>query len=159
MNNNADKNSNRFPITIDREGTWYYKGAEMFRKDILSLFFESLDTDEEGNYFVRMSGEKHYITVEDTPYVVRSVHKFARATAGNDTIEILLTDGNTETLDIPTLRIQRDNILYCKVKEGKFDARFSRAAYYQLTEYIDYDETTDGFALNLNGNKYPLQNT
>ncbi len=160
MNNDVDKDPKRFPITIDREGTWYYRGAEMFRKDILSLFFESLDKDEEGNYFVRMSGEKHYITVEDTPYVVKTVHKCTGATEDNDdTIEILLTDGNTETLDISTLHIGQDNVLYCNVKKGTFDARFSRAAYYQIAEHIDYDEISDSYTINLNGCEYPLENT
>ncbi len=32
-------------IKIDKEGTWFYKGAEMFRKDILEIFYEHLQAE------------------------------------------------------------------------------------------------------------------
>ena len=33
-------------IRIDKEGTWHYKGNEMFRKDIVKLFYEGLRRDD-----------------------------------------------------------------------------------------------------------------
>jgi hypothetical protein len=37
-------------IKIDKEGNWYFRGALMFRKEILSVFFEHLRVDESGKY-------------------------------------------------------------------------------------------------------------
>jgi hypothetical protein len=34
-------------IRVDKDGVWYYKGNEMIRKDILELFFQSLDIDQQ----------------------------------------------------------------------------------------------------------------
>ena len=45
----------------------------------------------------------------------------------------------------------QDNVLYCKVKSPAFPARFNRAAYYQLAEYIEEEGET--YYLPLNGKK------
>ena len=37
-------------IKIDKEGIWYFRGAHMFRKEILSIFFDHLRTDEDGKF-------------------------------------------------------------------------------------------------------------
>ena len=58
-----------------------------------------------------------------------------------------LSDDSTETLEPAGLRVGKDNVLYCTVKAGRFPARFNRAAYYQLSEYIEEGE--DGFYLKL----------
>ena len=42
-----------FEIKIDKEGVWYYNGAEMFRKDILDIFFQHLKRDEDGALLYR----------------------------------------------------------------------------------------------------------
>ena len=45
-------------IKIDKEGVWYYKGAHMFRKEILSVFFEHLKIDECGKYLIELNEEQ-----------------------------------------------------------------------------------------------------
>lgn len=32
-----------YEIKIDKDGIWYYNGAHMFRKEILSIFFKILE--------------------------------------------------------------------------------------------------------------------
>jgi hypothetical protein len=53
-----------------------------------------------------------------------------------------------------SLHIGKDNVLYCRVKEGKFAARFSRNSYYQLAEFIEQSENGSHFFINLNEEKY-----
>ncbi|MCK9275062.1 MAG: DUF1285 domain-containing protein [Syntrophales bacterium] len=156
MAGESEENKNFFPITIDKEGVWYYKGAEMFRKDILELFFDTLGKDEDGNYFVRMSGKNYYISVEDTAFVVRSVYTRSGEATDSNNLEIMLSDGSIEPLDISSLRIKGDNIMYVNVKNKNFEARFSRAAYYQIAEFIVSDEKTGRFAIAVNGKRYPV---
>lgn len=145
------------PIRIDKEGVWHYRGARMFRKDILKLFFESLKKDELGRYLIEFEGDKCLIEVEDTPFVVKTVRKHALEDRGGESIEILLSDFTSEKLDPSTLRVGMDNVLYCSIKEGKFEARFSRAGYYQIAELIEYDEEKEAYFLPLNGQNYYIR--
>ena len=141
-------------IRIDKEGVWYYKGAHMFRKEILSVFFEHLKIDECGKYLIKLNGECYYLDVEDTAFVVAAVYKTQMPDDGRVQIDVLLNDDSCEKLEMNSLHIGNDNVLYCRVKEGKFTARFSRKSYYQLAEFIEQSENGSHFFINLNGEKY-----
>ena len=143
-------------IKIDKEGIWYYKGAHMFRKDILCVFFEHLQIDECGKYLIELNEERCYLDVEDTAFVVGAVYKTQLPDEGQVKIDILLNDDSCEKLEMNSLHIGRDNVLYCRVKEGKFTARFSRNSYYQLAEFIEQSENGSHFFINLNGEKYMI---
>lgn len=140
-------------IKIDKEGLWYYRGAHMFRKDILCIFFENLKIDECGKYLIELGDERCYLNVEDTAFVIEGISK-TRQQDENDQIYVLLTDDKWERLDLNTLHVGKDNIMYCKVKNGKFAARFSRKSYYQLAELIEQEKKKDTFFISLNGEKY-----
>jgi hypothetical protein len=137
-------------IKIDKEGIWYYKGAHMFRKDILCVFFEHLQIDECGKYLIELNEERCYLDVEDTVFVVGAVYKTKLPDNGRYQIDVLLSDDSCEKLEMSSLHIGKDNILYCRVKEGKFAARFSRNSYYQLAEFIEQSENGSHFFINLN---------
>ncbi len=145
-----------FPVRIDKDGMWYYHDAEIFRKDILAEFFQNLKRDDDGDYYVVTEDTRQYITVEDVPFVVKAVWIEADET-GTEQATILLSDDSTEKLDAGTIRSGDGNVLYCSIKGGTFEARFSRAAYYQLAQYIEYDEKSGEFVLILEGGRYPLE--
>ncbi|MFA5322423.1 MAG: DUF1285 domain-containing protein [Smithella sp.] len=148
-----------FDIRIDKDGFWYYKGAHMFRKEILHVFFDHLKIDECGKYLIELGPERCYVDVEDTAFVVESVYKTKLPGDGRDQIEIILNDDSCEILEMNSLHTGRDNVLYCRVKKGKFTARFSRKSYYQLAEYIEESENESGFFIGLNGEKYFILET
>jgi uncharacterized protein len=141
-------------IKIDKEGVWYYKGAHMFRKDILCVFFEHLQIDECGKYLIELNEERYYIDVEDTAFVVAAVNKTKLPGICSDQIDVHLNDDSCEKLEMNSLYIGDDNVLYCRVKEGRFNARFSRKSYYQLAEFIEQAENENHYFINLNGEKY-----
>ena len=143
-------------IRIDREGTWYYKGNEMFRKDIVKLFYENLKRDESGRYYIELENDLASLEVEDTAYVVTAVYKFGTRDDGNERISVLLNDETLEELDCASLRIGDQNILYCTVKADGHDARFLRSSYYQIAEFFDYDADGDSYFLPLNGARYMI---
>jgi uncharacterized protein len=145
-------------IKIDKEGAWYYRGALMFRKEILCVFFENLKIDEEGKYLIELSGERCYLDVEDTAFVVAAVNKTRQKDDIRDCIYIRLTDDSQEKLDLNTLNAGKDNVLYCRVKNGKFTARFSRKSYYQLAEFIEQEEKGNRFFVNVNNKKFFINN-
>ncbi len=141
-------------IRIDKEGVWYYKGAHMFRKEILKVFFEHLKIDECGKYLIELGQERCYLDVEDTAFIVAAVYKKQLPDNGRAQIDILLSDDSCEKLEMQSLHVGRDNVLYCRVKEGIFTARFSRNSYYQLAEFIEQSENGNNYFINLNGEKY-----
>ncbi|MBW2599931.1 MAG: DUF1285 domain-containing protein [Deltaproteobacteria bacterium] len=145
------------PIRIDKEGVWHYRGARMFRKDILKLFFESLKRDEQGRYLIEFEGDRCLIEVEDTPFVVKAAARDSSGDRENESIEILLSDFTSEKLDPSTLRVGMDNVLYCSIKNRRFEARFSRSGYYQIAELIEYDEERDAYFVPLNRRIYYIE--
>ncbi|MFO7570065.1 MAG: DUF1285 domain-containing protein [Smithellaceae bacterium] len=145
-------------IKIDKDGIWYYRGAHMFRKDILSLFFEHLKIDESGRYYIELNEETYYVDVEDTAFVVSAVFKTKQEGENPEKIDVLLSDDCMETLDLNTISVGKDNVLYCRIKGGVFPARFTRSSYYQLAEFIEPDDENGTFFIPMNNEKYFIRN-
>jgi hypothetical protein len=139
-------------IFIDKEGRWYHKGAEMIHRDFIRLFYRNMELDSEGRYVINWNRERCWVEVEDTAFVVRRVVYEDGDRTGNARFVLNLSDDTEEELMPDTIFIGDDNVLYCKVKNRVFPARFNRAAYYQLAGYIE--EENDSYYLALNGSKY-----
>jgi len=151
MNVNPEDEIPSLPIRIDKEGVWFYNGAVMFRKDILKLFFESLKVDELGRYLIEFEGDKCLIEVEDTPFVVKTAGKSDVDEHEPQSIEVLLSDLTLEKLDISTLKVAWIMSSTAGSRIEKFKARFSRPGYYQIAEFIKYDEDKDAYLCPLMG--------
>lgn len=143
-------------IRVDKDGVWYYRGAEMIRREIVNFFYQHLTLDEAGRYVIVVPGDRSYILVEDTPFVVRSVWN-TPSTGDAGVFRLLLSDDTLETLDPATLWVGAENVLYCRVHDGKFPARFTRAAYYQLAAHMEYDEERGQFFLNSGDRRYYIK--
>ncbi len=141
----TNQNEQSFEIRIDKEGVWYYNGAEMFRKEIVQLFYEHLVREQSGRYAISLPKDYCHIVVEDTPFVVKSFSLTETPEDPEGIFQIQLNNDEIEDLDLQSLWIDDSNIFYCTCKGGRFDARFSRSAYYQLAEFIECDEETGSF--------------
>ena len=137
-------------IFIDKEGGWFHKGAEMVHRDIVRFFYEHIGMDSLGRYVIRWGNERCYLDVEDTAFVIQKVR--FEEDGGMQNFRLFLSDDTTENLNPETLFLGEENVLYCKVKQGSFPARFHRPAYYQLAEFVQEDEGR--FYLPLNGEKH-----
>ena len=144
-------------IRIDKEGVWYYGEAEIFRKEIVLLFYKNLTQDQSGRYLIELGDEKCYVEVEDAPYVVRSIDRKKSESENRELICLHLSDESHESLDHNTLRVGRENVLYCSIRNASLTARFSRAAYYQIANYIEYDTAKDAYFIPLNGQFYYIK--
>lgn len=138
-------------ITIDKQGRWFHKGLEMIHRKSIRHFYEHMVIDPRGRYIIEMGAERCYLEVEDTPFVIW------RATVGNqgqgDTRVVLsLSDDSQEDLSPETLFVGENNVLYCRVKNGIFPARFDRPAYYQLAAHVG--EEGGDFFLEMKGKRY-----
>jgi uncharacterized protein len=143
-------------IRIDKDGTWYFRGAEMFRREIVNYFYDNLRMDTSGHYLIELPGDRCFVEVEDTAFVVKAVHKIRSTPDNREEFLITLSNDTQEILDPVTLRIGRDNVLYCSIRNGDFEARFSRSGYYQLAEHVEYDTDNDAYFLRLNGRRFDI---
>ena len=142
-------------IYIDKEGRWHHEGVEMIRRDFIRLFYKNMEMDSQGRYVILSGGKRCYVDVEDTAFVVWNVRYQNAAEGRKARFIITLSDDSQEDLAPESLHVGKDNVLYCKVKNAAFPARFNRASYYQLATHIE--EKNELFFLPLNGGEYEIR--
>jgi uncharacterized protein len=136
-------------ISFRRDGNWYSDQERIDNPRIALLFSKSIRRNPDGSYYLQVAEERAPIAVEDTPYVVKTVED-------NDGEFVLVTnDDEREPLDPSTLEVGGDNVLYCRVKEGQFRARFLRPAYYHLSNHFLEDGGT--FSIAVRGRRFPIR--
>jgi uncharacterized protein len=138
-------------ISFRHDGNWYTDDERIDNPRIALLFSRSVKRNPDGSYYLQIAEERAPIDVEDTPYVVKVVTE-----DDNGSFTIITNDDESETLDPLTLEVGRNNVLYCRVKGGAFQARFVRTAYYHLSNYFFADEA-ESFSLVVRGQRYPIR--
>jgi len=136
-------------LRVDVNGDWYDDDVQITHPGILANLRAGLRRDEQG-YFIQ-TRVRIPVAVADVPFVV------ARIQRREDALNAVLIDGTSEDVDPGTLRIGADDVPYCAVKGGAFEARLSRAATYQLLALAHYDEDTGRGTLRLGERQYPLE--
>jgi hypothetical protein len=140
---------------VDKEGAWFHKGAPIIHRELLVLFYQCIRLDEEGRYIIKFKDQVCRLDVEDTPFVILRTDFVPAGPDGEAERFVLhLIDHTKEDLVPESLSIGPDHVLYCKVKDKQFLARFSRPSYYQIAEYIHEEQSTDRYFLYLNKKKY-----
>ena len=137
-------------ISFRRDGNWYSDEERIDNPRIALLFSRSIRQNPDGSFYLQVAEERAPITVEDTPYVVKTIE--GNSQSG---FTIVLNDAAREPLDPATLEIGRDNVLYCRAKGGTVRARFMRSAYYHLSPGFEADDR-GGFSIAVRGRRYPL---
>jgi uncharacterized protein len=140
-------------LRLDREGRWWHQDELVAHAGLAAALNRWLDQLEDGRYVVRLDAERYaYVEVEDAPYQILTVG--IERTESGPRVHLQLSDGDEEELDYGSLRVGEAHALYCRVKDGRFAARFSRQAYYLLGELLE--EGPDGFALRAAGQLWPI---
>ncbi len=138
-------------ISFRRDGHWYNDEERIENPRIALLFSQSIRRNPDGTYFLQIAEERASITVEDTPYVVTTIED-----DGCGGFVIVTNDEKREPLDPSTLEVAVDNVLYCRVKQGEFRARFLRSAYYHLADHFVTDDGAH-FCLLTGSERYPIR--
>jgi hypothetical protein len=137
-------------IRIDREGRFWHDGERVEHEGLARAFAQWVRWDEESQrYKLENDWDWCWITVEDAPLVVRSI-----SVSDDGSVLLSLSDGTTETLDLATLRVDRQDVPYCTVRNGTLDARFLQAASFALLEHAEPDG--NGWALVLGSKRVPI---
>ncbi len=128
-------------LRIDVDGDWFDGDGPITHPGILANLRSNLRRDA-GGYFVQ-TRVRIPVEVADAPWTV------TRVEAAGDALHAILNDGSPAVIDPATLRLGPDDVPRCTVKDGAFEARFSRAAAFQLLALARYDEATGEGVLTL----------
>ena len=134
-------------LRIDRDGDWYDDDVQVTHPGILANLWSNLRKDAQG-YFIQ-TRVRIPVSVEDVPWVV------TRVEPRGDRLHVLLNDGSDADVEPSSLRLGRGDVPYCTVKDS-FEARFNRAATFQLLTLAEYDEATGRGTLRLGDRRIPL---
>lgn len=137
-------------ISFRGDGRWYSDDEPINNGRIAKLFSKCLRQTDDGRWQIAMADERAFVEVHDTPWVVTSVS----GDRGRG-FTIRLNDDSEESLDAATLRVGSGNVLYTRVKDGRYPARFLRPAYYQLAPAIAEHDGT--FTLESAGRRHPIR--
>jgi hypothetical protein len=142
-------------LRIARDGAWSDDGVEITHAGILANLRGTLRRDAEG-YFIQ-TRVRIPVVVEDVPWIV------TRVSREDDRLHVVLNDGTEEDVDPATLRLGAGDVPYCAVKTAPgadprtvFEARFDRAAAFQLLGMADYDERSGRGTLRVGGREIVL---
>jgi hypothetical protein len=136
-------------LRIDREGVWFHDDAEVTHEGIVANLRENLRVDEQGHY-LEIGPARVPVEVEDAPFVVERVER------AGDGLVATLNDLSREPVALDTLRVDDRGIPRCRVKNGRFDARLSRAATYQLLQHAEPDPDAGHSVLVLGGRRHSV---
>ena len=130
-------------MRIARDGTWFYHGSPIGRKQLVKLFSTVLRRDSAGDFWLETPVEKCRIQVEDAPYV--AVEMWGEGGGVNQRLEFRTNvDDNVIAGPENPIRVEIDSDSgepspYVLVREG-LDALIARAVFYDLVELAVVEE-------------------
>jgi hypothetical protein len=141
---------------LDKEGVIWHEGSEIADPRFALIVHRGLTKTETG-YLVRIQGENWHFQVEDVPYVVQDVALHKDENGHLRQVDLIFPGGYTEILDPSTLRVSPENVLYSKVRNGLFDARFSRKSFFHLSSFFEEDAVRHSYTLPVGGKAYAIK--
>jgi uncharacterized protein len=136
-------------LRVDREGSWYHEDEEVTHEGILASLRDALQADATG-HFIQIGPVRVPVDVEDAPFSV------VRLEPEGDGLTLTLNDLSREPLDPTSLRLGAGDVPYCRIKGGRFEARFSRAAAWQLLQHAEPGAGNAPPTVTVGGRRYPL---
>ncbi|RCK52197.1 hypothetical protein TH25_06575 [Thalassospira profundimaris] len=136
------------PMSINRDGTWFYQGGPIGRMELVKLFSTVLQRDEEGGHWLVTPAEMARIEVEDAAFVVVEVR---RETTDDGSCPVIKMRTNidqwVELDENHPLRVEEDAKTgepspYIALDRG-LEARLNRASFYQLVDWAEEIESKD----------------
>jgi hypothetical protein len=140
---------------IDREGVWRHEGQEVTHPGVLRNLYANFRVDERGHY-LQVGPMRVEVEVEDAPFVVTRAEVLVEPTVGSSGLRVHLSDGTHEQVDPAGVWLGRADAPYCRVKAGRFVARFSVAAWLQLADRLEEEPATGRPVLVVGSRRIPL---
>lgn len=142
-----------FQIRIARDGTWYYRGSPIGRKELVCLFATVLRREPDGSYWLETPVERGRIEVEDAPFVAvemcwrdcpdadRADGRPRQCLTFRTNLDEIVTANAEHPIRVHLDPKTREPRPYVTVRPG-LEARINRAVFYELvalaqTEVVD----------------------
>ena len=132
-------------IRIASDGTWFYHGTPIDRKELVCLFASTLRVDNSGEYWLVTPFEFGRIAVDDAPFA--AVELFSTGAAAERVVSVRTNVDEIVTVDHDhPFRVVVDPASsepspYVSVRP-EIEARLTRSVYYQLVE-LGTEEVVD----------------
>jgi hypothetical protein len=118
-------------IVLDGEGRFWHEGELVTHRGMMDAFATWIRRHPRDGRYVLCNGyDWTYFTVEDVPFFVVGVG----GPPGCPTLA--LSDQTEEPLEPATLGLGERDALYCRVKGGQYEARFTPAAQVALAPHL-----------------------
>ena len=133
-------------MRIGLDGTWYYAGSPIGRKELVKLFAGVLNRDDAGDHWLITPAEVCRIRVEDAPFL--GVEAKVRGSGDRQEITVRTNIDQTVAIDGDhPLRVTVDPETgeprpYVALERG-LEARVTRSVFYQLVD-LAVEETVGG---------------
>jgi len=136
----AKRDCGNLDMRIARDGTWFYKGSPIGRKELVCLFACVLKRDVRGQFPLETPAERGEIEVEDAPFVAVEL---GWAGIGRDqvltfrtNVDQVVTAGPKHPIRMAFDIVSCEPTPYVHVRDGAgrhpLEARIGRAVYYEL---------------------------
>jgi hypothetical protein len=123
-------------IRIDRDGKFWHDGQRVDHPALERALASWIARHPDDGRVILTNGyDWCYVRVDDAPFVVRGVRVEAPSGPA-DRATLLLSDDSEEPLDPRQLSLDDEGVVYASVKQGAFDARFSRHAQTELAPLL-----------------------
>lgn len=138
------------PIRINADGDWLHGDDPLF-PEAVQLFERHIVIEEDGVYWLRLGLSYVPLDVDDTAYFVRSVAIYKTPDGkAIERVELVISDGEQETLDPETLMQGPDNVLYCRINRCDYlvPCRFPPHYYHALALHAAMEGERTYFPIN-----------
>ena len=139
-----------FQMRIDRNGTWYYQGSPINRKELVCLFASVLRREADGSYWLETPVERGRIEVEDAPFMAVEMcwkhcdcgdGRASQCLSFRTNLDEIVTANAEHPIRIHLCPQTREPRPYITVRPG-LEAKINRAVFYELvalgeTEMVD----------------------
>ncbi|MDR1615978.1 MAG: DUF1285 domain-containing protein [Syntrophomonadaceae bacterium] len=125
------------PITIRKNGKWYFDEAEMFRRNIVNILAVNMHRSENGSYYIKIGDDINPLYVEDVPFYATGLVE-----QEDGGIKLVFFDLQEFVLEGELKLTLKGDVPYISYK-WEADTRLSRGIYWKLSHYFDIrgDET------------------
>lgn len=129
-----------FPFRIARDGTWYYHGTPIHRKELCKLFSSVLRRDDQGNFYLVTPLEQGRIEVEDAPFtaveVIRSGAGKAQVLTFRTNLDHMVTADSAHPIRVAEDKATGEPSPYVLVRDG-LEALILRPQFYELADLAE----------------------
>ena len=141
-----------FPFRIARDGTWYYHGSPIERKELCKLFSTVLRRDAKGNFYLVTPVEQGRIDVEDAPFtaveVVVSGEGRERTVVFRTNLDQMVTAGPDHPIRVVENDETGEPSPYVMVRDG-LEALILRPQFYELVDLCEERQEGDAVVFGL----------